>query len=250
MLKTKGMLFWRGLDMIPINLGMAVIWLTKSARQGYALSHWTLGQIALENGDLHIAIAWWESAVQLDPTMSHPYLDNHHQHITAQDDAEALIKLGKFMQHHQVDTVDIPSSLSTSSSHSSLRDQVESISRVQQENHGLAVQCFGQAALMGNVEGMYLTAQAWHQDQDYPIALEHYEKAANQGHISSRIMCAMYLVFGLGGKEDVEAGYEVCYKFIITTNLNLTLSHHRSCCIAPNLVLKLIFTWVNVVNLV
>lgn len=196
--------------MIPINLGMAVIWLTKSARQSYSPSHWALGQIALENGDLHIAIAWWETAMKLNPNMSHPYLEQN-QHRVTTGDAEALITLGKWMQQHQqLDEDYITTSISNSSSHSSLRDEVESLSRVQQENHGLAVQCFGQAALMGNVEGMYLTAQAWHKDKDYPIALEHYEKAASQGHVPSRIMCAMYQVFGLGGKEvNTKAGYQV-----------------------------------------
>lgn len=196
---------------------MAVIWLTKSARQSYSPSHWALGQIALENGDLHIAIAWWETAMKLNPTMSHPYLNQNQQLVTTSD-ADALIKLGKLMQQQQqqldeecmIVAAAAAASISNSSSNSSLRDEVESLSRVQQENHGLAVQCFGQAAIMGNVEGMYLTAQAWHKDKDYPIALEHFEKAASQDHIPSKIMRAMYQVFGLGGKKvDTVAGFEV-----------------------------------------
>lgn len=196
---------------------MAVIWFTKSARQSYSPSHWALGQIALENGDLHIAIAWWETAIKLNPTMSHPYLNQNQQLVTTSD-ADALIKLGKLMQQQQQQldkecmtvAAAAAASISNSSSNSSLRDEVESLSRVQQENHGLAVQCFGQAAIMGNVEGMYLSAQAWHKDKDYPIALEHFEKAASQGHIPSKIMRAMYQVFGLGGKKvDTSAGFEV-----------------------------------------
>ncbi|KAG2209957.1 hypothetical protein INT47_003392 [Mucor saturninus] len=199
-----GVIFWRGLEMIPINLGMAVIWFTRSARQGYAPSHWALGQIALENGDLHIAIAWWETAMKLNPVV--PHMDHHL--LTTTGDSEALIKLGKIIQQQQ-DFDDGSVTIYSGSTHSSIRDEVESLSRVQQENHGLAVQCFGQAALMGNVEGMYLTAQAWHKDKDYPVALENYEKAAAQGHIPSRIMCATYQIYGLGGKEiDTKAGYE------------------------------------------
>lgn len=195
--------------MIPINLGMAVIWFTRSARQGYAPSHWALGQIALENGDLHIAIAWWETAMKLNSVV--PHMDHHL--LTTTGDSEALIKLGKIIQQQQ-DFDDGSVTIYSGSTHSSMRDEVESLSRVQQENHGLAVQCFGQAALMGNVEGMYLTAQAWHKDKDYPVALENYEKAASQGHIPSRIMCATYQIYGLGGKEiDTKAGYEVKTKF-------------------------------------
>lgn len=221
--------------MIPINLGMAVIWLTKSARQSYPPSHWALGQIALENGDLHIAIAWWETAIKLNPTMSHPYLNQNQQLVTTSD-ADTLIKLGKLMQQQQQQLDEeymtvaaaAAASISNSSSNSSLRDEVESLSRVQQENHGLAVQCFGQAAIMGNVEGMYLTAQAWHKDKDYPIALEHFEKAASQGHIPSKIMRAMYQVFGLGGKKvDASAGFEV-FALEISTHEKSFLSNSFS----------------------
>lgn len=202
---------------------MAVIWFTRSARQSYAPSHWALGQIALENGDLHIAIAWWETAMKLNPSVSHPYLDTSRRHLltttTGGDDAEALITLGKIIQQQQDNLNELQDgmtlitihSAAASLSSSSSRDEVkESLSRAQQENHGLAVQCFGQAALMGNVEGMYLSAQAWHQDKDYPIALENYEKAASQGHIPSRIMRATYQIYGLGGKKiDTKAGFEV-----------------------------------------
>lgn len=200
--------------MIPINLGMAVIWFTRAARRGYSPSHWALGQIALENGDLHIAIAWWETALKLNPAV--PHLDGHV--LTTTGDSEALIELGKIIQQRQQqeELEDGMGSVTiySGSSHSSMRDEVESLSRVQQENNGLAIQCFGQAALMGNVQGMYLTAQAWHKDKDYPIALENYEKAASQGHVPSRIMCATYQIYGLGGKEiNTVAGYEVSFFF-------------------------------------
>ncbi|KAI8075617.1 hypothetical protein BDF21DRAFT_423276 [Thamnidium elegans] len=207
-----GIIFWRGLEMIPINLGMAVIWFTRAARRGYSPSHWALGQIALENGDLHIAIAWWETALKLNPAV--PHLDHHV--LTTTGDSEALIELGKIIQQRQQQEEDGSVTMYSGSTHSSMRDEVESLSRVQQENNGLAIQCFGQAALMGNVQGMYLTAQAWHKEKDYPIALENYEKAAAQGHIPSRIMCATYQIYGLGGKEiNAVAGYEellVCSK--------------------------------------
>ncbi|KAI8644937.1 hypothetical protein BD408DRAFT_412401 [Parasitella parasitica] len=213
-----GMLFWRGKGIISINLGMAVIWFTRSARQGYAPSHWALGQIALENGDLHIAIAWWETATKLNTNTRQDPINVDHL-LTTTCDSEALIILGKIIQS-QKESVLYNAASSGSCETSSVasgkshlgsvhsRDEAELFSRAQQENHGLALRCFGQAASMGNVEGMYLTAQAWHKDKDYPMALENYEKAAAHGHLPSRIMCATYQIYGLGGKEtNAHAGF-------------------------------------------
>lgn len=228
---SKGMTFWRGKEIIPINLGMAVIWFTRSARQGYAPSHWALGQIALENGDLHIAIAWWETAMKLNTNDTSTI--NVDQLLTTTCDSDALVILGKIIQNQQESVLYNTQSTSSNASlasDTSSRDEAESFSRAQQENHGLALRCFGQAALMGNVEGMYLTAQAWHKDKDYPVALENYEKAAAQGHVPSRIMCATYQIYGLGGKEtNAHAGfhvkystYESTYICIITLYLGIT----------------------------
>ncbi|OBZ86962.1 Protein sel-1 2 [Choanephora cucurbitarum] len=203
-----GMVFWRGYDTIPINLGMAVIWFTRSARQGYAPSHWALGQIALENGDLHIAIAWWETATKLNSTLSlirQDPIDVDHL-LTTTGDSEALVILGKIIQDQKEPVL-------TTDTSCHIVDQIERYSRAQQENHGLAIRCFGQAASMGNVEGMYLAAEAWNRDRDYPVALEYYEKAASRGHIPSRIMCATYQIYGLGGKRaNPEAGYKELLK--------------------------------------
>lgn len=208
--KKKGMTFWRGLGIIPINLGMAVIWFTRAARQGYAPSHWALGQIALENGDLHIAIAWWETAMQLNPGVTPKDPINLDHLLTTTADSEALVILGKIISKQDWKTQFNDSDSAFGSVNSSIRDEAESQSRAQQESHGLAVRCFGQAALMGNVEGMYLTAEAWHKDKDYPIALENYEKASVKGHVPSRIMCATYQIYGLGGKEvNTCTGYKV-----------------------------------------
>ncbi|CEP14714.1 hypothetical protein [Parasitella parasitica] len=200
------------------KLGMAVVWFTRSARQGYAPSHWALGQIALENGDLHIAIAWWETAMKLNINTRQDPINVDHL-LTTTCDSEALVILGKIIQnqtesvlYNATETSSVASAhsssshLGSSSVHSS--DEAELFSRAQKENHGLALRCFGQAASMGNVEGMYLAAQAWHRDKDYPMALEHYEKAAAQGHLPSRIMCATYQIYGLGGKEiNAHAGF-------------------------------------------
>ena len=43
---NMGMAYWRGLYNIPINLGEAVVWFTRSATK-YPASSWALGQMAL-----------------------------------------------------------------------------------------------------------------------------------------------------------------------------------------------------------
>jgi TPR repeat protein len=110
------------------------------------------------------------------------------------------------------------------------RDEANLISRKIQERKGLALRCFGHAASMGNLEGMYLAAQIWHKDKDYPVALEFYEKAARENHIPSRIMYAAYQIYGLGGMEvDAIKGYNVstvrvrCL-YAKLTNLNTILA--------------------------
>ena len=60
---NMGMAYWRGLYNIPINLGEAVVWFTRSATK-YPASSWALGQMALENGDQDVAIAWWQKSIR------------------------------------------------------------------------------------------------------------------------------------------------------------------------------------------
>ncbi|KAI7849263.1 hypothetical protein BDC45DRAFT_280814 [Circinella umbellata] len=60
---NMGMAYWRGLYNIPINLGEAVVWFTRSATK-YPASSWALGQMALENGDQDVAIAWWQKSIK------------------------------------------------------------------------------------------------------------------------------------------------------------------------------------------
>ncbi|KAI9480963.1 MAG: hypothetical protein EXX96DRAFT_198935 [Benjaminiella poitrasii] len=181
-----GMTFWQGNGCIPVSVEMAVIWFTRSAHQAYAPSHWALGQIAFENGDLHIAIDWWKTALKLGSSTS-----PHQLSI-----GDVLIYLGKHIRDQ---------SLVSGNSHPSAKTR----KRMEQENRGLALQCFTQAAVMGYAEGMYLSAEIWHQDRDYDVALDLYNMAAQQGHISSRIMIAIYQLYGLGGKEiDTKTAYK------------------------------------------
>ncbi|KAI9270679.1 hypothetical protein BDA99DRAFT_534789 [Phascolomyces articulosus] len=60
---NMGMAYWRGLYAMPINLGEAVVWFTRSATK-HPASSWALGQMALENGDQDVAIAWWQKSIR------------------------------------------------------------------------------------------------------------------------------------------------------------------------------------------
>ena len=81
----------------------------------------------------------------------------------------------------------------------------------QQDALESATQCFEQAAMAGHVEAMFLAGQLWHEQKQYAAAHEYYDRAANQGHLLSRVMRARYrLAGGLGGVQaDPEAAYQV-----------------------------------------
>ncbi|CAO3591813.1 unnamed protein product [Absidia cylindrospora] len=65
-----GMAFWRGQYNLEIDLNKSVEWFTKSATQRYNQSHWALGQLAIENGDQEMAVAWWQKAIDLGHVLS------------------------------------------------------------------------------------------------------------------------------------------------------------------------------------
>ncbi|KAG2220030.1 hypothetical protein INT45_012206 [Circinella minor] len=80
----------------------------------------------------------------------------------------------------------------------------------QQDALESATQCFEQAAVTGHVEAMFLAGQLWHEQKQYAAAHEYYDRAANHGHLLSRVMRARYqLAGGLGGVQaDPEAAYQ------------------------------------------
>lgn len=234
-----GMAYWRGLFHRPINLGEAVMWFTKAASEKYAASSWALGQMALENGDQDVAIAWWHKSIALGHVPSMRALAslllnttndndqdlpdekedgtkfNRAMELLAEavrsGDAEALVLLGQIHQASAVTTTPTERNSATSAASASIMsdksyaseeeevEEAEMLLQKRQEEQELATRCFQQAAAMGHVEAMFLAAQSWHAQQQFAAALEFYERAAACGHALSRVMRARYRIAGLGG---------------------------------------------------
>ncbi|ORZ20807.1 hypothetical protein BCR42DRAFT_370755 [Absidia repens] len=287
-----GMAYWRGSLDTVINLGDAVVWLTRSAAQKYAASHWALGQMALENGDQDVAIEWWRRSIDLgytpamralarlllqnteamhesDNNSNNNDTDHYQQHeetnadldramellteAVENGDTDSLVYLGRLHQikavhstsnasdvssynqslrHGTSSASDLTTTTTTPQNQPSSRDsgvcqdndsymadggdqdldddeEVEFVRQKQLQEQELATRCFEQAAAMGNVDSMFLAAESWHSQQQYAAALEYYERAAQHGHLLSRVMRARYRLAGLGGMEsDPSLGYQ------------------------------------------
>ncbi|KAG0185369.1 hypothetical protein DFQ28_009473 [Apophysomyces sp. BC1034] len=221
-----GMAYWRGLYNTPINLGDAVIWFTRSAAQKHAVSHWALGQMAMENGDHDVAIAWWQKSIELGDVPSMRSLarlllqtsqDENDQNsrqgeamelladAVRKGDAEALMLLGQLHQGRAADRTDS----NENELHDAEEEGPDTLSEKRQEEQELATRCFQQAAAMGHVESMFLAAESWHAQQQYAAALEFYTRAADHGHLLSRVMRARYCLSGSGGIEiNPDAAYK------------------------------------------
>ncbi|KAF7722301.1 hypothetical protein EC973_003452 [Apophysomyces ossiformis] len=224
-----GMAYWRGLYNTPINLGDAVIWFTRSAARKHAVSHWALGQMAMENGDHDVAIAWWQKSIELGDVPSMRSLarlllqtshDENEQSsrlgeamelladAVRKGDAEALMLLGQVHQVRAINRAD-----SDKDELKDMEEEGDDLEAVKcQEEQELATRCFQQAAAMGNVESMYLAAESWHSQQQYAAALEFYNRAADRGHLLSRVMRARYYLSGLGG---VQGNPEAAHKELL-----------------------------------
>ncbi|KAI9317040.1 hypothetical protein BX666DRAFT_1941314 [Dichotomocladium elegans] len=242
-----GMAYWRGLYNVPINLGEAVVWFTHSASK-YSASCWALGRMALENGDQDVAIKWWHKAIAAGHTPSMrelaslllqsstsaaaaineenglPLMPTEADETVEQamdllasavqsGDAEALVMLGKHYQRQsnaaaaaqQKDQQQEP----PLSGDMDETEEAEQLMQHRSKHHDLSIRCFEQAAAMGHVEAMFLAAQSWHSQEQFAAALDHYERAANQGHALSRVMRARYWIAGYGGIDaDPVAGYK------------------------------------------
>lgn len=191
---------------------MAVRWFTAAAQQRHGASHFALGQMALENGDQDVALAWWQKGADLGHAESMRALAVILMHDNGDDlaralqllsdaaqlgDAESLVCLGRLYQAGTVPTDDND-------------DEGENAGQKHEDQLAMATTYFERAAQLGHVEAMFCTAQLWHAQQQYAAALDYYEQAANHGHLLSRVMRARYRLGGLGGiKADAEAGYKV-----------------------------------------
>ncbi|KAI9489918.1 hypothetical protein BDB00DRAFT_875886 [Zychaea mexicana] len=244
-----GLAHWRGLHGMIVNQIEATRWFTLSAAQGFGESHWAMGQMAFEIGDHHLAREHWEhgrrlehplcirSLAQLLLNNEQPSAEQATELLTQAvmlGDLDSLVALGRV--HHTKATVagqqfasliatsppastaqkDADNSNMSSSSNGndnsddSNDDTSAMLLQQQQEALESATQCFEQAAMTGHVEAMFLAGQIWHEQKQYAAAHEYYDRAANQGHLLSRVMRARYrLAGGLGGVEaDPKAGYQ------------------------------------------
>lgn len=247
-----GLAYWRGLYNVDVNLNEAVRWFTASAQQKFCESYWALGQMAMENNDQDVALAWWNKAVELGHVASMSALgklflelaakdddQDHVQHSPPRDvclskalalltnaarlgDAEAFFILGHL---HQAGTVTAASRYKsflscplldmTNTTAADENDPAELLLQRQQEELELATRCYQQAAEMGHMEAMYFAAQLWHSQQQYAAALEFYAQAAAKGHLLARVMAARYQLVGLGGiPADPPKAYQVNVPFL------------------------------------
>ncbi|KAI8374477.1 uncharacterized protein BYT42DRAFT_499505 [Radiomyces spectabilis] len=214
-----GITLWQGRYQLQPDLAKAVAWLTRSAAQKWPESHYVLGQMAMDNGDRDVALAWWHKASDLGHvlsmrTLALALLDQEKDldlskvarllsEAGKSGDAESLIFLGQLHQNgsmialrHQARATHLEP---IGDDDSEEDDGTNTLLQDQEEEQTLAIQYFEQAARMGHVKGMFLAAQAWHAQQQYAAALEHYEHAASRGHILAKVMRARYRLAGLGG---------------------------------------------------
>ncbi|KAI8995031.1 hypothetical protein BDB01DRAFT_847010 [Pilobolus umbonatus] len=208
-----GLSFWRGIDNRSINLGIAAVWFGLSANQNYGPSYWALGQMAMENGDVHVAKYWWELAMPLGSPPREPELQIN-KVLLSVDTAESIsmadlfISIGHSFIEESIAGSDLKESEDNHLSDSSSQKRV------------IALSCYEQAAQLGHVNGMYLVGQEWHRLNEYSAALDYYEQAAQCDHIPSKIMCAVYQLYGLAGLvQDEEAGYQ---KLLVLSKLEST----------------------------
>ncbi|KAI8142152.1 hypothetical protein BJV82DRAFT_517070 [Fennellomyces sp. T-0311] len=241
---NMGMAYWRGKYNANINLGEAVVWFTHSATI-YPASSWALGQMAFENGDQDVAIAWWQKSIKQGHVPSMRSLAKlllqtttgeaeaavalNSQIATTQDpnsthvetamgllenavrsgDPEALVDLGKIHQKSATTMTRQPLLPELCDDYDDDMQAAEIYLQKRQAQQELAIRCFEQAAAMGHIEAMFLAAQSWHSQQQFAAALDHYERAAERNHALSRVMRARYRIAGLGGiTADPETGYK------------------------------------------
>ncbi|KAF7727770.1 hypothetical protein EC973_007001 [Apophysomyces ossiformis] len=238
-LYRMGMTYWQGTSS-TIDLHRAIEYFTRSAAQKHHNSYWALGQMAWNNNDWDLAQKWWQKgaahnhvpsarslAKLLLQTKQDDDAETYYNHLMQafdllsigawSNDPESLILLGQLHQmgalsasQQRLQSVSKTRSRTPRDGYIDDDDVEEEIAlQKQQEEQELAIQLFERAAALGNVDGMFLAGQAWHAQEQYAAALEFYERAADHGHLLSRVMRARYRLEGLGGiKADPEAGFK------------------------------------------
>ncbi|KAI9319137.1 hypothetical protein BX666DRAFT_1854633 [Dichotomocladium elegans] len=217
-----GTAYWRGLFGFEINFGTAVQWFTRSAPY-YHDSTWALGQMALENGYDDVAIQYWKTSSSLGhvPSMrslaglliktDDPSAMEVLMRAVQTGDPEALIMMGRHHRDRAEELLRKQQESSCSRSVESIdEDEAEKLLEEIEKERSMSIRYYEQAASMGNVDAMFLAAQAWHGQLQFAAALEYYGRAADQGHTLSKVMLARYRIAGYGGIEaDPVAGFKI-----------------------------------------
>ncbi|KAI8330699.1 hypothetical protein BC941DRAFT_439954 [Chlamydoabsidia padenii] len=213
-----GMSFWRGYYNLEMDLNKAVQWFTKSATQRYTESHWALGQLAIENDDPEMAVAWWQKAIDLGHVLSMRLLatlllqqppstkgtpiasdiDRAVQLLADASrlgDTESLVLLG---QVHQAGMV-------TSVLQANQKQQETSSSSANSSLHGggaSIVNSDGEEELVMNEEETQLLQR---QQEEQELAIRCFERAACLGHVG-----AMFLA---GQSWHTQQQYAAAFEF-------------------------------------
>lgn len=187
---------------MDVNVNEAIRWFTTSAQQKFCESYWALGQMAIENNDQDVALAWWEKAVELGHVISMAALgklllkiaaedeQHHHHHQHQRDiylsralslltdaarsgDAEAFFILGHL---HQAGTVTAASHYKSLLS-CSLLDMTAS-------SYGAPVA--GGADEIADPAELLLQRQ----QEELELATRCYQQAAEMGHLEAMYFAA------------------------------------------------------------
>ncbi|KAI9260151.1 hypothetical protein BY458DRAFT_516707 [Sporodiniella umbellata] len=214
----------------------ATEWFKLSASQLHAPSIWTLSQMAGLIGQEDLKWQYQKSAASLGHVASMRELGQHYLtqhaapfvnilvqqetldqalhylHMAANaDDIESLILLGKTYNSCTKSRF----KFSTLQNHlptpddSQCEEEVISQWQAEEEEKLLAIPFFEKASALGSLDATVYAAEAWHEQKQYAAALEHFQKAASQGHALARFFCARYSLEGYGGvPKDQEKGFK------------------------------------------
>ncbi|KAI9306811.1 hypothetical protein BJ944DRAFT_262915 [Cunninghamella echinulata] len=205
-----GMAYWRGSYNTDIDLNLAIQWFTKSATQRYKESHWALGQMAIENNDHEMAMAWWEKAIDLghllsmrslatlllhqqqSKDVSSPVqldLDRALQLLTDASrlgDLESLVLLG---QIHQAGIVSVHHQQTLLSSSPSVVDTPQSSASSTSSQHQSIRNSDGEEEFILDDQETQLVEQ---QQEEQELAIRCFEQAASMGHVGAMFLAGQY----------------------------------------------------------
>ncbi|KAI7876672.1 HCP-like protein [Lichtheimia hyalospora FSU 10163] len=230
-----GMAYWRGLHSITIDEEKATRLFQDAATQGYGHGHWALGEMAYEKNDKTMALHCWRNGTQQgDPSsmrcqaqllLEHMPQDDtaciKQQYMDAMELLTGAAQAGDTESHFYLGRIYLAEAALLKTNAISLQEQSqanrEEHSMMIQQQHDdkieLAKQYLEKAAMTDHVEAMFLSAQIWHEQQQYATALVYYERAAEQNHPLARVMRARYLLGN--GISCVNPDPQAAYKELV-----------------------------------